>query len=113
MMMDRERLLEKVKANRGQHARTYREALAAYRQRAAEWHTAQAASIAAGGEVQRALHLPEPEEHIEDYDAAIGMLTWGEDRQVEVDEETFRRLVNDEWDWSGRFSWSTSSYTSR
>lgn len=63
------------------------------------------------GEISKILiSFPQPESHLEDYDRALRMLNSHDDEQITVDAREYRELVEDEWDWSGRFKAATSNY---
>jgi hypothetical protein len=110
--VSKEELLGKVRANRVRHDGIYTEAIAAYRAKAAEWHQGQAEAANHGRQLERCLpgSIPEPEDHTGDYDAAIQMIEMAQATEIMVDEETFRRLVLDEWGWSDRWARTTSVY---
>lgn len=55
--------------------------------------------------------FPEPQNHTKDYDTALEMLAWETGASVVLDQYGFRRLVQDEWDWTSRFVASSSQYT--
>jgi hypothetical protein len=54
--------------------------------------------------------LPEPVDYTSEYDAALAALEWEVEEKVTLDEESFRRLVLNEWRWAQHFAANTSSY---
>jgi len=45
------------------------------------------------------------------YDTAIQMLEWSKDDTIEMASSEFRKLVEDEWDWTDAFLLSNSAYS--
>ena len=66
----------------------------------------------AGGVVALAMyHLPTPENHVADYQRAIDMLNLHQGDTVTLSEDAYRKLVDDEWEWSALWTHNTLAYT--
>ena len=69
-----------------------------------------------GGAIHRltsidlSLDLPLPEDHTEDYDRAIAMLSMTEEKVLVLTPDQFRQLVLDQWSWKQTFEFSNTSY---
>lgn len=110
--VDKEQLLETLKANKREHRETYAEACRAYSKEMAE-RTTKLAELFKQGEMPsltKVFDAPRPEQFLDDYDRAIQMLEWHQDDEVTLDEDEFRRYVQNEWGWRQRFAANTASY---
>lgn len=61
--------------------------------------------------VELFINLQVPEDHTEDYDRAIEMLSWEVEDQIELTETEFRQFVQDNWSWKDQFIMSNTRYT--
>jgi hypothetical protein len=104
-------LLAKLEANRAGHRAIFEEALEGYRTKAIELFSAEVEKIRSGQKFRSFVSLTEPEDHTADYDAAIGMLQLSLDDAVELDEQSYRSFVLDEWDWKRQFLATNRSYS--
>ncbi len=55
--------------------------------------------------------LPVPEEHSDDYRRVLRMLDLDTDDEVTLTEEAYRKLVDDQWEWTYSFTANTLNYT--
>jgi len=107
--VDKAKLIETLTANRDAHRNEYDKAVVAYRER--HLHEAeQLVQDARLGVIRRSITIPVPEEHTEDYDRAIDMLTWAETDVIELSQQEFATLVRNQWGWLATFTANTSSY---
>jgi hypothetical protein len=60
--------------------------------------------------VSHHIDLEKPESYEADYNRALRMLELDIADTVEMDEGTFRNLVEDEWGWSRNFGATTAHY---
>jgi hypothetical protein len=104
-------LAEKIKANRDQHRTIFEEALAGYREEAMKVLAGHIAALKSGKPKRVQVYLPFPEDHTDDYDAALGMLEISVDNTVELDETAFRQLVLNEWSWTKQFLNTNAGYS--
>lgn len=59
------------------------------------------------------VNAEKPEDHLKDYDQVIDMLEMATVSELELDRAEFTRYVRDEWDWSAKFTATTSNYISK
>ena len=114
-------LMLKVLANRSQHVAEYIEACAGYREqaleeieRATDRLRRQVAALKEGEAIGlAAIHfsLPLPESHKADYDQVVAMLEMSVDSEIELDSDSFREYVMDEWDWRAKWENTKMSYS--
>jgi hypothetical protein len=109
-VMDRKKLLGIVKHNRQEHAKTYKEAREAYRQKGIELLQKLITKLEAGEDIKPYLNLPIPEDHTEDYDRTIEMLEHDVREQIELEENEFSQYVLDNWAWKQNWLTTTASY---
>jgi hypothetical protein len=117
--MSRTRLIEKLKANREEHALIYEEAKAGY---------AKAVDKALGDLAHKAERmtaddydysdlveglneLTKPSSHLKAYDESIEMFEWDEVENVQLKFSEFRKLVLDKWDWQRGFLANNAGYS--
>lgn len=108
--VDKAKLITKLKKNRKKHLGIYEEAVRVYRKRMIAELEQSLRDAKNGGAIRRSVSLPLPENHTEDFDAAIDMLEWNVADQVELTERVFRQLVRNEWGWLQSFESNTSIY---
>jgi len=111
VVIEKQRLLDTVVANREKHAVEYEEARSVYLDKAQALFEKKAAEAGRGEPVGPQIDLEEPVEFLEEYDQAIQMIEMDEREEIELTEEEFQKLVRDEWTWSRQFQRRTSSYT--
>lgn len=108
--VDKTQLLTTLQDNRETHARIFQIAIEKYREQAIEQFTASIDKIKAGGDVDRYMVLPVPEEHTDDFDRAIAMVEWHQGDTMELTEVMFQQYVRNEWAWHKNFLANTASY---
>lgn len=111
IIVNKTQLLEALRINRTKHVDIFQQAIEKYREQAIVRFEEYIAQIKAGKSVPRALPLPMPEEHTDDYDRAIQMLEWHLEADVSVTEQEFRQYVQDQWGWYHSFAANSASYT--
>lgn len=109
-------LLQIVQDNRAKHQATYETALIEYRRQAIKKLEELLAGFSASADASRwpslYIELRQPEQHLEDYDRAIKMLGMHTDPTIDLNEQMFTNLVDDEWAWSRGFADNTIAYAS-
>lgn len=108
----KEQILEKLKANKKQHALDYKEATEKY------WvalvtrlnELLALATVKKGEKSDFYLALPAPKSYEDRYDTVIEMLSMTTDKEIELTEQEFRQLIMDEWDWKGDFAATIAHY---
>lgn len=98
-----------VQANRDRHRAEYEKALKSYEHAMRAWFEEQLQRLLAGKSWDRNPPHPAPEDHTDDYDQLIGMLTMSVNETMDLDWSTYRQFVDDEWGWS-RATQVTNSY---
>lgn len=109
-VIEKQRLLDIIRANRTKHNDTYEAAKTAYAEKGVELLKKLIQKLEKGETLRPYLNLPEPENHVDDYDRAIQMLELDSRDTIELNEQEFRQFVQDEWDWKQNWLTSTSSY---
>ena len=104
-------LLEKLEANRKKHAEIVKEAREGYIEEAKKALQAKLRKVKAGKMVALSFHLAPPEDHTSQYDTVIEMLKMCVEDEIELSASDFRKFVQDEWDWTGRFLANTVMYS--
>jgi hypothetical protein len=110
--VSKEELLSIVNENRDKHVKEYLESIKAYRVKAADLLTLELQKIVSGEKFQINFDLIKPESHEKEYELTIKMLNMSVDDIVEIEQNEFNELVNDEWNWKGFFkrSYMSNSY---
>jgi hypothetical protein len=103
-------LIERIKANRAEHRAIFLAAQEKYRAKVIELLDARLADARNGAPIKLTFGLPEPADYTDEYTAALKALEWEISDTVTLDEESFRRLVLNEWRWAGHFAANTASY---
>ncbi len=107
-------------ANREKHAAGYDKAVDGYKVKALEVLDKATATLRekieklGRGEFVKVEHLAiamrKPENHVRDYDRAIGMLDMSVDDVVDLTESEYREFVEDRWEWKQQTIRSWSGY---
>lgn len=107
-MIEKAKLRETLRSNREKHLAEFKEARVNYKKKALEFLRDQESEIEKGG-VLAYSHLPAPQNHVEHYDTALRMLDQTTENLIELDVNSFRKLVEDNWEWSNQFKTSNAS----
>lgn len=110
-------LAAQIRVKRDDHQRVYEEAMKVYRGKLIELFEQRAETLRndpeAVKEMDLTVRLPRPEQHLDDYDSAIEMLSWHQDDTIELDQDQFDQLVLDKWGWQRSFALNSASYVVR
>jgi len=71
------------------------------------------AALKKGKKIYIRSRLPVPEEHSDDYHAAIGLLEMAVDETIELSKDEYQTYVLDNWHWAASFAANTKRYTAR
>jgi hypothetical protein len=106
-------VIKRLEENKTKHQTTYAEAVDAYKARLLQVGEQLVEDLRKGLSVDPfALgRLPVPEEHSNDYDTAIDMLTMEHRDFILISSADFRTYMRDEWNWQSSFTANTVSYT--
>ena len=109
--VDRRFLAQVLRDNREKHHAEFLKAVEGFRAKAVKELNRLADEIR-DGKIPRtlALGLPIPEEHTADYDRAIRMLEIHQGETIELEEDAYSRLVDDDWGWKEAFSGTNAYY---
>lgn len=108
--VNKDELLEKVKANRETHRDTFDKAQIKYREQIVIELDRMLDDARKGRKIRRFVELPEPEDHTADYDQIIEMLMMSTDEIIKLNYQEFRTFVMDEWGWKAAWASNTASY---
>lgn len=109
----RDKLIEKLKANKAEHSKVFLIAQDGYREAMIKELDQMLSDARAGNKIRRAVSMPEPQDHTDDYDRAITMLEMCEDEHLMISAHDFQQFVMDEWGWKRDFIATSSNYTVR
>lgn len=111
----KESLIERLVENREKHKKEFNELNVKYHSALRKEFEDRLNKINAGINLTSHDHyirnVPVPENHTDDYTRAIDMLNWDENDRVELNEDDFRRYIQDDWDWRGQFEGTKFSYS--
>ena len=110
--VDRQKLIEILNTNRANHNAIFQEAVEGYRAKAIEKLNQYIDEVKEGKIVRSYWHMPEPEDHTEEYDRVIGLLEMATDKQVKMSDVEYQSYVLDNWSWKKAFIASNSYYSS-
>lgn len=104
-------ILAKLKANRAAHVAIFASATVAYRAAARKLLLAELANLDAGKKFKLSISLTKPENHADDYDAAIARLEMATLDIIQLSTADFNYYFLDKWGWDRSFKMSNSAYT--
>jgi len=112
--VDKAQLLAQVRENLDMHVREYSEAVVGWRQAVFDKLSELTQLHGAGESINLYLgsEFSKPQSYAKSYMRAIEMLKWDTSSTVTLDEKTFQQLVQDDWEWSSQFKYSSSQYMS-
>lgn len=110
-------LREKLIDNRNAHSDEFLAALEAWKSACLDELRVQRAVIQelslddmVAGKGHCRVHLERPRSFAEDYDRAIQMLEWHEGDTIVLDQDSFKKYVQNEWDWMRSFKAVSATY---
>jgi len=107
--VNKEALLEELKANRFMHKHDYDEILQKYMIETLS--TLKKAVVEFENDKAVAIDIKIiPRNNINDYDVAIRMVEMSVDTNIEVSNHEFRQYIMDEWDWKHGFDLTKTMY---
>src|SRR5262249_45495016 len=110
---DRLELLNALRTNLERHRSEYTEALVDYQQFITNelyeaWQKAVHSDLEQAAEIRRIFNPPA--DHSKDYEDAMAMLEFSVDDKIELNAESFKAYVKNEWSWSALFQATNASY---
>ena len=103
-------LLSKLKTNRNAHRELFLKAQVGYRKAVIEELDRMLQEARDGKSIRRAIKLPEPQDHTEDYDTAIMMLEMSVEETLVISVHEFAQYVQDKWSWSDMVTTCNAGY---
>lgn len=107
----REDLLEKLTANREEHAKEAAEAKENYREAVVKRLSEMLKQAKSGGKLETNVSLPSPQDNTRDYDNAIAMVQMSAEDIIELSAIEFRQYVLDQWAWRDSALLANSLYS--
>lgn len=105
-------LLEKLQTNRDGHRHLFLKAQDGYRKAVIEALDKALTDAREGREYRIYIALQAPEDHTEDYDTVISMLTMSVDEDIEIEQHDFQCYVRDKWQWAAHANFLNTTYAS-
>lgn len=109
--VNKAQLLTIVQGNRESHRARFEEALIGWQRTVTAELQAAVDDALAGRDYRVWFQLPKPEDHTDDYDDIIGMLSMHTEETIELETREYRRYVTDDWDWKHEFDRTYQAYT--
>jgi hypothetical protein len=112
--VSKQQLVETLTKNRETHQADFDLAYEGFREKAeanVEALLGRIKNAEHGQPVQLWINLEPPVNHITDYDRALQMCEWELGDEMELTEQEFQQLVQDNWSWKDAFSTSNKLYT--
>lgn len=104
-------LREIIEQNRSEHEAIFQEAVEGYRTQVVKLLEEHIERIRKGSLERVQVVLPEPVNHLKDYDRVLRMLEMEIGDEVEIDEDSFGAYVMDDWHWKEQFLISNRGYS--
>ena len=101
--ISKEKLLKQLKQNREEHKEIYDLALKGWKHQVITELNIALEKANADDEYQTYFDIPEPENHIKEYDEIISRVEWHESDTIQLDLREFNQFVRDCWDWMPSF----------
>jgi len=108
--VEKAELVGRIKANRDVHRQVFEKAMEGYRRAAAEFFNEQWGNALDDRQFAVVFRQPVPEDHSDDYEAALDMLEMSVEDRVTLSAQEFRQYVRDDWGWKKNWTETTSSY---
>lgn len=111
--INKNELLTTLKKNRDEHREIFLEALDGYHKAAVKALEDRVAEAKQNKKISLAFRLIEPQDQTKQYDRVIKMLEMSVDEIVELTQSEFAMYVMDDWNWTGQFLASNSTYSAK
>ena len=108
--MDKDTLIKILQDNRVKHRRVFEDALEGYSREAERILTDHLKAIQMGKTPNVEIILDRPEDHTKDYDRVIRMLQHHLGTTFEIDEQSYRQYVDDDWAWKRQWIDTSNQY---
>jgi hypothetical protein len=111
MTFPKSKVLEALKKNRAIHLKIVQEAQKGFREKAIELTEKLLSELKEGLPVQLIIPLHLPDNHIDDFDRAIDMLSMSTGKTVNLNEGEFQMFVRNKWNWQHQFLANNAMYS--
>lgn len=108
--VDKNALLEVMRANRDKHRQVFLDALEGYRAHALAVLEEQVTALRHGKVPDLRIVIGRPEDHTSDYNRAIKMVEMDLSATFELNEQDFAQYVDDDWHWKGQWLKTSNTY---
>lgn len=112
--VNRLELLKALEENREKHRAEYKEALVEFHRRLLEDLEQAHRTVAETKNIEDLqkfrMSILFPQNHEKDYDEVIDMLKWSADETINLDAESFKAYVKNEWSWTSSFLHTKALY---
>ena len=108
--VDKSKLIEIMEENRNRHRTVFNDALAGYEREAERILREHMEALRQGKHPVIQIILDRPEDHTRDYDRIIGMLRMHTGSTFELDEQSYRMYVDDDWSWKRQWIDTSTTY---
>lgn len=109
--VNKKELIDKIKANRAEHATVFEAALEGYKTFVLEQLEKRIERLRKGKTIEENLRYLVPQDHTDEYDRVIDMLEMHLEDDITLDIGLYAQYVDNDWDWARNFAASNSSYT--
>lgn len=110
VLIERGKLLIKLRENRENHRRIFEDALEGWKERVLEQLETALEDAKAGRKFITHINLPQPIDHTAEYDNIISQIEWHEEDQIELDLRSFNQFILDDWGWKADFLQNATMY---
>src|ERR1700760_1497557 len=108
--MNKEKLIQIVKANQAKHQEQFTKAHESYKKQVLEWFEKQQEALKNDKHFTTYLNLPEPKNQSRDYNRVLSMLENSVDTEIMLNENDYRQYIQDIWSWTNAFKTTASAY---
>lgn len=110
IIMDKQTLIKILEENRDKHRTVFEDALEGYAAEASRVLNEHLTAIQRGKTPNIQIILDRPEDHTKDYDRVIAMLKHHLGDTFEVDEQSYKQYVDDDWSWKRQWIDTSNHY---
>lgn len=111
VLISKDKLLNKMAANRNGHHADFVEAHCGWQEKVIEELEKALKNAKEDIEFITNFNIPEPIDHTDEYDQIIDQIKWNEEEQIKLDYRDFNRFVLDNWDWKDEFIGTNAFYS--
>jgi sulfur carrier protein ThiS len=103
-------LLAQLKLNRADHIKEYNEAVVGYKKALEKELQEKLKTVRKTGDVSFNFKTVKPQSYENSFIEAITQLEWTVDKEVDLDQQSFKQLVMNQWAWQSNFTATTAMY---